>query len=387
MTDAEVLTPSAALTDDERFAAALAALGVSPPVLRRFLDGYTPPDAWDALGRGVHGADPAGRYRSLIEPALIERVEALCRATGASVHVLGGVDYPRSLAGDLQAPAVLFSLGNAAVLDGKPRVAVVGTRGATPYGVGVASELGRALADADVVVISGLAAGIDAAAHAGVLSICGPGEPVGVLGTAFDAPGPRAHSALRDGVATRGVLLSELAPGSPSAKWWFAVRNRVIAAMAHVVVVVECHAKGGSLHTVAAAVRRGITVAAVPGSVRSAASFGTNALLADGGAQLVRGVDDVLTAVDLAIAHHRDVRPPSRRPSSTTAPVRPGVSLAMASKEARAVAAALDLDPASIDTIVRRSGLALGPVALALEQLSALKGAEESHGFWSLPRS
>ena len=200
-------------------------------------------------------------------------------------------------------------------------------------------------------------------------------------------PGPAPTVALRYDVATRGVLLSEIAPGSPSARWWFAVRNRVMAAMAHVVVVVECHAKGGSLHTVAAAVRRGVTVAAVPGSVRSAASFGTNALLADGGAQLVRGVDDVLTAVDLAIADHGDVRPPRRRARSTAAPVAaPGVPVALASKEARLVAAALDHDPASIDTIVRRSGLALGRVPWPWSSCRRCTWSEECQGFWSLPR-
>ncbi len=244
------MTATTGLSVDQRFAAALASLGASPGKLRQFLTDYGPPDAWEALAAGRHPADRDGHYRASARPGVVERVEAACLSGAVSVRVLGSPQYPPSLATDFQAPAVLFTSGDPGVLEAKARVAVVGTRGATPYGLGLALELGRGLAHADVVVVSGLAAGIDAAAHGGVLDSDGPGAPVGVLGTAHDAPGPRAHVALRTSVAQRGALLSEVPPGVPSARWWFAVRNRVMAAVAHVVVVVECHAKGGSLHTV-----------------------------------------------------------------------------------------------------------------------------------------
>ncbi len=381
------MTATTGLSVDQRFAAALASLGASPGKLRQFLTDYSPPDAWEALAAGRHPADRDSHYRAAALPGVVERVEAACVTAGVTVRVLGDPQYPPSLATDFQAPAVLFITGDPGVLDTKPRVAVVGTRGATPYGLGLASELGRGLAQADVVVVSGLAAGIDAAAHGGVLGVDGPGAPVGVLGTAHDAAGPRAHVALRAAVTQRGALLSELPPGVSSARWWFAVRNRVMAAVAHVVVVVECHAKGGSLHTVSAAVKRNVTVAAFPGSVRSAASFGTNALLADGGAQLVRGVEDVLSAVDLAIAGHPEVHPPGRPRCAD--PIRKGGPAlgGQLNEKATRVRRALDHDPASIDTVVRRCGLALGDVALALEQLLAVDLAEESHGWWCLPRS
>jgi DNA processing protein len=381
------MTATTGLPVDQRFAAALASLGASPGKLRQFLTDFSPPDAWEALATGRHPADRDGHYRASASPGAVERVEAACVSAAVAVRVLGSPQYPPSLATDFQAPAVLFTSGDPAVLEAKPRVAVVGTRGATPYGLGLASELGRGLARADVVVVSGLAAGIDAAAHGGVLGCDGPGPPVGVLGAAHDAAGPRTHVALRASVAQRGALFSEIPPGVPSARWWFAVRNRVMAALAHVVVVVECHSKGGSLHTVSAAVKRNVTVAAYPGSVRSAASFGTNALLADGGAQLVRGVEDVVSAVDLAIAGHPEVHPPRRpRPEDPLRKGRP-VSGGQPNEKAVRVRRALDHDPASIDTVVRRCGLPLGDVALALEQLLAIDLAEESHGWWCLPRS
>ncbi len=200
---------------------------------------------------------------------MLDTVAAACVHAGVSVMVLGEPGYPPALADDRQAPAVLFCTGDVAVLEGRPRVAVVGTRSATAYGVGVAAELGRDLARSGVVVVSGAALGIDSAAHAGALGVDDGAATIAVLGTALDAPTTRAQSALHDALCRRGAVLSEIPPGVHSARWWFAVRNRVMAALAHVVVVVECHHRGGSLHTVAAALARGVTVAAVPGSVRS----------------------------------------------------------------------------------------------------------------------
>ena len=160
---------------------------------------------------------------------------------------------------------MLFATGDVTVLEGRPRVAVVGTRSATPYGLGVAAELGRGLAVAGVVVVSGVALGIDSAAHAGALGVDDGGPTVGVLGPRFDADDDPRPTALRDALGARGAVLSEIPPGVHSARWWFAVRNRVMAALAHVVVVVECHHSGGSLHTVSAALARGVTVGGRPG--------------------------------------------------------------------------------------------------------------------------
>jgi len=372
------------LTEDERYAAGLASLGAGPRRLRRFLDGFEPPEAWEALVRGCHPADPESAYRDKARSELLDEVTAACERSRASVIVLGRARYPAGLAQDHEAPAVLFAVGDPTICDGFPRVNVVGTRSATPYGLGVASELGSRLAEAGVVVVSGLARGIDAAAHSGALVV--RGAPVlGVLGTAPDAPRPRSQATLVGGVAQRGVVVSELPPGSRGAPaWWFVVRNRVMAALSHVVVVVESHAHGGALHTVKAAAERGVPVTVVPGSVRSAASAGTNALLVDG-ASPVRDVDDVIAALELAIAGRSDIsRPrrllespkghPSARPSQAPNPI------------AAAVLRTLDHDPASLDTVVRRCGLSLGEVTLALEQLAASSLAASEGGWWSRPR-
>jgi DNA processing protein len=157
-----------------------------------------------------------------------------------------------------------------------------------------------------------------------------------------------------------------------------------MAALAHVVVVVECHQRGGSLHTVAAALARGVTVTAVPGSVRSPASAGTNRLLVEG-AVPVRDVDDVLTAVELAVVGRPDITPPRRTPGAArpVASDRPGRTLGEVPSRVRR---ALDHDPATLEVVVRRSGLPLGDVSLALEQLAESGLAVGERGWWSLPR-
>jgi DNA processing protein len=374
------VTTSTTLTEEQRYGAALASLGSAPGTLRKFLAGYGAAEAWDAIASGRHPADPDRRYRQKAIPGIVTRVAAACEASGAVVRVLGDPGYPPALAHDSEAPAVLFSTGDVSVLEGRPRVAVVGTRSATPYGLGVAAELGRGLARAGVVVVSGVALGVDAAAHTAALGIKGA-PVVGVLGTPLDAVATRTQMALRDAITNHGAVLSEIPPGAHSARWWFAVRNRVMAALAHVVVVVECHHRGGSLHTVAAALARGVTVTAVPGSVRSAASAGTNRLLVEG-AVPVRDVEDVLTAVELAVAGSPGITPPGR-----AAPARRGPSSHRAASPPGAasgrVRRALDQDPATLETIVRRSGLAVGEVSLALEHLAEAGLAVGAQGWWS----
>jgi len=375
---------ASSLTDDQRYGAALAALGAAPGTLRKFLDGYGAVEAWEAIARGRHRADPQRRYRDKAVPATLEKVGAACARSGVSVMVRGHPGYPPALASDRQAPAVLFSTGDVTALEGRPRVAVVGTRSATQYGLGMASELGRDLARAGVVVVSGLALGVDSAAHAGALGFDGAAPTVGVLGTPLDTSATPSQMVLRDAIAVRGAVLSEIPPGVHSARWWFAVRNRVMAALAHVVVVVECHQRGGSLHTVSAALARGVTVMAVPGSVRSSASAGTNRLLVEG-AVPVRDVDDVLTAVELAVVARPEITPPCRRrdEKASVSSVSPRPVLGTVSGRVRQ---ALDHDPATLEDVVRRSGLPLGDVALALEQLAEAGMAVGEQGWWSRPR-
>jgi DNA processing protein len=374
------MTGTSTLTEDERYAAALAALGAGPVRTRRFLDGYEPAAAWEALAVGRHRADPDRAYQSKARPSLVDSVTAACTRAGIAVRILGRPGYPVALADDPEAPGVLFTLGDPSLVDRRPRVTIVGTRSATPYGLSVAAELGRELAAAGVAVVSGLARGIDAAALAGALAVRDGGPTVAVLGTALDAASHRADIQLQAAVAGHGAVLSERAPGSAGAPpWCYVVRHRVMAALAHVVVVVECHRKSGSLHTVKAAADRDVMLAAVPGSVRSSASAGCNALLVDGAAP-VRDAEDVLAAVELIIAGRADIDPPCgpKRASKATAPT-PVAPSPLAQRAFQA----LDQDPVSLDTVVRRCGLPLAEVAEALEQLSAVGLAAGPGGWWS----
>jgi DNA processing protein len=369
------------LTEDERYAAAIAALGTGPVRTRQFLAGHEPRDAWEALVDGRHGADPEGAYQTKARALVVDSVESCCLRAGVGVHILGRPGYPAALADDHEAPGVLFSLGDPSLADPKPRVAVVGTRSATPYGLGVAAELGRDRADTGVAVVSGLARGIDAAAHAGAVAATGGGPPVAVLGTAPDAAVHRADVQLQRAIADTGVVLSQRAPGTAGAPaWCFVVRNRMMAALVHVVVVVECHRAGGALHTVKAAADRGVGVLAVPGSVRSSASAGCNALLVDGAAP-ARDVQDVLAALELAVTGRPGIVPPRASIRTSTGPGRGPVA---PSPEAARTLRALDHDPASLDTVVRRCGLPLADVAEALEQLAAAGAVVGAGGWWSL---
>jgi DNA processing protein len=283
---------------------------------------------------------------------------------GVAVHRLGDPGYPRVLAGDHQAPAVLYSHGDLGLLE-RPAVAVVGTRSATHYGQDVAAELGRDLAGAGVVVVSGLALGIDGAAHHGALAArCAP--PVGVVASGLDVVYPRRHARLWAEVATRGALLSEAPLGTVPARWRFPVRNRIIAALAQVVVIVECHRGGGALHTVEAAIERGIPVMAVPGSVRSPASVGTNALLSEG-CQPVRDADDVLTALDLERTGRRAPLPPSR----------PALD-----DDETVVLRALDWQPVATGEVMRRTEMALEEVAVILDRLEESGLVRAGDGWW-----
>jgi DNA processing protein len=227
-----------------------------------------------------------------------------CLAAGVHVTYLGGPDYPELLATDRQPPPVLFCRGDLGLLARGRRVAIVGTRNATAAGREAASRLGAGLVAAGVHVVSGLARGIDGCAHRGAVSAGGPGRPIGVVASGLDVVYPREHHALWEDVATTGLLLSEAAPGTSPDAYRFPLRNRVIAGIAEVLVVVESRERGGSLITVAAAGERGIPVMAVPGGLNSRASLGTNNLLREGSGAVV-DASDVLIA--LSLEHSRSV--------------------------------------------------------------------------------
>jgi DNA processing protein len=226
-------------------------------------------------------------------PSLHE--EALRRS---QVTVLRPADpaFPPQLLDDPRCPAVLFIRGDPEVLASR-RVGIVGTRNATHRGRETAARIGFELAGAGVAVVSGLAIGIDGAAHRGALAADGA-PPVAIVGSGPDVAYPVRHTRLWERVACEGLLISEWPPGTKPDAFRFPLRNRLIAALSEVVIVVESRERGGSLITAREAAERGVDVFAVPGSLDSPASAGANQLLRDGAAALTE-TSDVLLALGL----------------------------------------------------------------------------------------
>lgn len=358
-------------------ALALSALPqMGPARLGALLGRWPPEQAWAEVrsGRALNDAavrerlsrvpvDLGAQWRSAaaaIEPEVLLDHAA---AKGISVLLLGHAAYPSLLADDLDPPLVLFARGDLGVLEGR-RVAVVGTRSATEVGRELAFELGAGLAEAGVRVVSGLARGIDGAAHRGAL-VAGAAPPIGVVGSGLDIVYPRESARLWDDITARGLLLSEAPPGAPPEPWRFPARNRIIAALAEVVVVVESRRTGGSMSTVEEALARDRLVLAVPGSVRAAASEGTNHLIAEG-ASMARDVGDVLVALGFAR--------PNRLGARGTASEKIGA-------DDLPVAEVLQRRACDLDALIRATGLPLAAVALSVTRLE-LQGVVARRAGW-----
>ena len=280
------------------------------PCLRRaFLLAHLAPRIAALLGRGDRRATgllalPEG---DLLAAAAGKRVEETIafldaldpdaereRLAGSPVVCGHSPLYPPLLRDLADPPAVLFGAGRADVLRllaEEPAVTVVGTRRASPYGTEVAYALGRGLGAAGVPVVSGLALGIDGTAHRGCLD--GGGLPVAVVASGPDVVYPRRHRSLHERVRREGIVLSELPPGTEPFRWSFPARNRIMAALARMTLVVEAADPSGSLITAEFAKDLGRCVAAVPGRVTSTVARGTNNLLKDG-ATPISETEDVL---------------------------------------------------------------------------------------------
>lgn len=227
------------------------------------------------------------RYRSF-SPM---RARAAVDAAGLIALCRCSARYPDRLRDLADPPAVIHVAGNVGALYEADAVGIVGARRATAYGLEVARRLGRGLTVAGIPVFSGMALGVDAAAHGGAVE--GRGAPVAVLAGGADVPYPARMRSLHAQVARLGCVISEMPPGFRARRWCFVARNRIIAAGSAITVVVEAAVRSGSLSTADFAAQLGRTVAAVPGPVTSALSAGTNALIAEG-AVLVRDGRDVL---------------------------------------------------------------------------------------------
>ena len=286
------------------YAAALASLPLlTHRRLRWLLQSGAPSEVWHQICAGerfLNGINDAvwRAWSSATDSVLIEVAER-CIDGGVSVVTMNDAAYPSALIGDPEAPAVLFLRGNTTAFTHR-RVGIVGTRAATASGKHFARTLGSQLSVAGVAVVSGLARGIDVESHAGVLSVLGDecAPPIAVVASGPDVVYPREHSRIWNEVAERGVLVSESPPGAHAEPFRFPMRNRIIAGLSEVLVVVESRHAGGSMSTVREAMKRDVAVMAVPGSPGLRQSEGTNDLLRDGCAP-VMNVDDVLLALHL----------------------------------------------------------------------------------------
>ena len=372
------------MTPDQVYLAALAGLpSCTGARLRTLLHAAgTAADVFDAVRAGRALTLPGvsevlGSAASTVAPAWssaarrvdLHALERRLTAANVSVSAYGTGSYPSALVDDPEPPVVLFASAaghEPTSFDALPRVAIVGTRRCTHYGSDVSRELGRGLAAAGVCVVSGLALGIDGAAHEGAL-FADAAPPLAVVGSGLDVIYPRRHRRLWERVGVAGAVMSEAPMGAPAEPWRFPLRNRIIAGFADVVVVVESHAAGGSMHTVQAALERGVPVMAVPGSVKSPSSAGTNRLLAEGVAPVL-DVDDVLVALAL------EARPNAASGDLSHPPLQLDPAL-------EAVLVAVDFTPTSTEEILRRTGLGLAAGASALTNLE-IAGLVRSRGGW-----
>jgi DNA processing protein len=229
---------------------------------------------------------------------LLERARAVReRAAAAGLQVLAWNDprVPTALVAIADCPPGLWYRGSLACLD-RPAVAIVGSRAASPVALETADRLGADLAARGVTVVSGLARGVDSAAHRGALRT---GRTVAVLGSGLDRIYPSEHTALAGDIAVTGLVLTEYPPGTPALPFHFPMRNRLISGLSRAVVVIEASDKSGSLITASCALEQGREVMAVPGNVLSGRNRGGHALLRDG-AKIVECADDILGELGFA---------------------------------------------------------------------------------------
>ena len=319
------------------------------------------------------------RFDPAAARAAVERagLAVVCRCAEA---------YPQRLRALPDPPAALHVLGRIEALADPAAVAIVGARNATSYGLDVSRALGRGVAAAGVPVVSGMALGVDAAAHCGALEAAGPrgttrhgppervGPPVAVLAAAAERPYPARNRALHQEIAQRGCVVSELPPGSSAFRWCFVARNRIVAALAEVTVIVEAAERSGSLTTADFAADIGRTVAAVPGRVTNRTAAGTNGLL-QAGAALVRNAGDVLELLADATG-----KPVKVAPAAATA--RLGAAGAAAPAAATAGLGAAGVAAPGDDSAAPRghAGATREPADLDLELQCLLAAVEDGRG-------
>lgn len=353
--------------------------GLTPAVARRLLQQAgsavavfeRPATSWhDTLEPGLAAAVAAPATAAVA--AAIAAVQRWAEQPGHRVLVYAEPDYPAGLRDLHDPPLVLYVRGRVAQLQ-RPGVALVGARLASPAGCELAQVFGHELAAAGWSVVSGLARGIDAAAHEGALRAAGGAGTLAVMATGIDRIYPRQNLALAQRIVTEGAVVSELPLGTPSAAFQFPRRNRLVAALSRGIVVLEAAARSGSLITARLAGELGRDVFAVPGSVHSALSRGCHALIREG-AYLTESSADVLGVLagspQLPLAACAPA--PLSDAGAVGPPAVPAAESWVSAAVIRAVLHALGHDPTPLDAVLRRTGLPspvvqTGLLALELE--------------------
>jgi DNA processing protein len=353
--------------------------GLGGESARRLLKEFGSPEAVFAASpgslRSVVKAEVAAEIGKGIADDLLAPTLAWLEDGNNRIVTLADSDYPQALLNIPDPPLLLYVKGRLDLLN-RPALAVVGSRNATPQGIHNAEAFAQSLSDSGLCVISGMAHGIDAAAHRGALRCQGNncGSSIGVVGTGLDKVYPAANRDLAHALASQGALISEFPLGTPPLAANFPRRNRIISGMSAGCLVVEASLQSGSLITARLALEQGRDVFAIPGSIHAPQSKGCHALLKQG-AKLVETAQDILEELGgliVATARHPDMPDPDTQGPATQGTDAQGPNFALLGH--------LGFDPADLDTLGKRSGLTIAELSamlLTLElegRISALPG-------------
>ena len=325
--------------------------GISGETQRKLLAAFGLPEAIFTAGRLEVRSVIGDKADLLFDNAPAEAIEhslAWASQPGQSIITLADGGYPPALLEIADPPSVLYVRGNPDLLH-RRGIAVVGSRNATPQGIQTAESFARHLAAQGLCIVSGLALGIDAAAHRGALAT--QGETVAVIGTGADRIYPARNKELAIAIAERGAIVSEFPLGTPAVAYNFPRRNRIISGLARGVLVVEAAPESGSLITARLAAEQGREVFAIPGSIHSPVARGCHKLIKQG-AKLVETAQDILEELGNFAAAPMPAAAPSAAPDESP------------------ILAALGHDPCSLDDLVERTGQSadqLLPELLSLE--------------------
>ena len=335
---------------------------LGPSAMRRALDFFESPGAVLRAREGelrkVFPVETAARIAQGADPAEVERALKWAAEEGNAIVTLGDAGYPPQLLEIADPPALLYVRGEAAILRGR-MIAMVGSRSASHAGARNTEIFARALSDAGLPVASGLALGIDSAAHRGAMA--GRSGTAAILATGADVSYPKENRELAAEIAARGALATEYPLGTKALTFHFPHRNRIISGLSEAVLVVEATRRSGSLTTARLALEQGRDVFAVPGSINSPLHRGCHALIKQG-AKLAENVDDILEELNVLVA------PPSFREAEEEEGEEGGNG-AGDGEGNDDVLRHIDFEPTTVDNICARTGLGANELMPALLDL------------------